>query len=852
VYVGTDCGISLSRDAGVGWLHVRLEPDSAAGELRDVVFDVLALNYTAVVAAGRRGTFFSVDRGRTWTRSTWSGGINQGIRSPSHAFARSPASDQHVFYTDSLRSIAVSTDGGASWQPLDVPDPGTRPSFVRTGSLQGSVYSVYFGSGVRLHRRPFQHAPTGPRAVGGWEVVTLPHNDPTDIAFDGNGAPRLAGSDGGLSKSADGGVSWHMVGAGSGGYNALQLYDVVGQRVLPRVIGRPGDERRIPGRYELFVGTQDNSVWGSRTAGRSWPNSLGAEGYELGVARVQTDPEADWVTGRKCANPCSTFLGREALAREETFPDAPRAVGTPVPFPKRPGHYLQQITGATGMTSAYALTTNYGATWTTVFEIDLAPADLPRIAGPADSPILYLPVRRAGTTAGGIGRVGLLRIEGVYDPGGATVTDADVTGLGSIGLAPYMFDWAEVVAVHPDDPDFLIAADVDPGEARYTKDGGRTWWPLPSLTRAVTGDGAKTFVRDGFPIMSHIAFDDYSGCHVLAGTRDNGIVESNDGGATWRRVRGSSFVWNTSSFHFTPTSTGNGARTPDTLSGSIFVSSFGRGLWRLRTDRSSTCAPLPTGGFEGLIVTDAETRAVRRVAVAGDLELCETCELLAVLGGEMAGVDLDGRRLTGMALTGGVLRRYSSKLEERPATLPVEYRPPAGALAAGFPGPTDRRHPTQPPEVAFAVADSALPALDEPIRAVIVEGDLLRATVRSRRPLRLPSERLPHLIVTSAAAWTAQPALSNGERFVVLGHGFVPPVEGGSMLTVYMDGGVIERNLSVSGAGTFVLESRAPRALGPHPLIFEQRVGQRTDRQWTILRVLPDDEPDPQPDGRSR
>jgi hypothetical protein len=205
-----------------------------------------------------------------------------------------------------------------------------------------------------------------------------------------------------------------------------------------------------------------------------------------------------------------------------------------------------------------------------------------------------------------------------------------------------------------------------------------------------------------------------------------------------------------------------------------------------------------------------------------------------------------------MALTGGVLRRYSSKLEERPATLPVEYRPPAGALAAGVPGPTDRRHPTQPPEVAFAVADSALPALDEPIRAVIVEGDLLRATVRSRRPLRLPSERLPHLIVTSAAAWTAQPALSNGERFVVLGHGFVPPVEGGSMLTVYMDGGVIERNLSVSGAGTFVLESRAPRALGPHPLIFEQRVGQRTDRQWTILRVLPDDEPDPQPDGRSR
>jgi hypothetical protein len=77
--------------------------------------------------------------------------------------------------------------------------------------------------------------------------------------------------------------------------------------------------------------------------------------------------------------------------------------------------------------------------------------------------------------------------------------------------------------------------------------------------------------------VTHISFDPYRDDQILVGTRDAGVICSNDGGNTWGRIRGSERILYVTGFQFQP-------------DGTTIMSSYGRGLWKLRP-RAFTCQP---------------------------------------------------------------------------------------------------------------------------------------------------------------------------------------------------------------------------------------------------------------------
>jgi hypothetical protein len=243
-----------------------------------------------------------------------------------------------------------------------------------------------------------------------------------------------------------------------------------------------------------------------------------------------------------------------------------------------------------------------------------------------------------------------------------------------------------------------------------------------------------------------------------------------------------------------------------------------------------------------LLVTDATSGVIGTESQISDIQFCETCDLIAAIGGEITNVDLDGARIVAIELAGGVLRRFSRFLEERPANTPTLYQPPYGAIGPGFPGtPNGRSQPDQRP-VSIATQEFSRVDRRAPIRALIADGLNLRATVRSKFPVSLSSRFVPRIEIAAAGGTiSAEPVVAGRERFAVHGRGFVPPDDGGSGVTVFLDGSAVTRDAAVRQDGSFALEFVAPSAPGNYVVLAEQHAGSRTDRTWVVLRVLPHD-----------
>jgi hypothetical protein len=78
--------------------------------------------------------------------------------------------------------------------------------------------------------------------------------------------------------------------------------------------------------------------------------------------------------------------------------------------------------------------------------------------------------------------------------------------------------------------------------------------------------------------VTEIAFDPYHPRRILVGTRDSGIACSADNGATWRTIYDSDKILYITGFHFHP-------------SGSVYISSYGRGLWYMEPGAGGSSCP---------------------------------------------------------------------------------------------------------------------------------------------------------------------------------------------------------------------------------------------------------------------
>lgn len=590
VFVAAPCGLLESTDLGATWTtrdHTSIGLVVARPLGTTTVLDVCTTR-----ARHRRST----DGGVTWT------GSNDVVCEPlfPHSMAGSPIERDVLFAILETGEVMESDDGGVTW-PFDLEATSFsegRPLWLRTRqSMDGNPahFDLHFNGRVATCTSTPGAQRCRSNALVPWRQIPgnpLNH-DISGVAFTpGSPCPVLMSADFGVFRAgpatpaAPCGVDagWTQVGKASAGLHALEIYQMTGQLQYPISGGAS-----VSGSTHLYFGTQDNLIWANYDAGTAGWQGFGAEGSYLQVLYENSLlPPADLQL---------TYLelGLTPAAPKRILPTGgggwvapnfawtlatPPGTGTP-PVLIEPHTYVQWSG------SSLYLTTDNAVSFTAI-------ATLP--ANPAD-PMTPLTTTRFGATRVTKTTAGPALYEFVEDGtrnGLALLTQISATptprvmdlrtfgGLNaqgfSSGLTRIMkyghenFLLQPVFAVDPNDYRNLIAAD-EAGNVVQSSDAGRTWLPMIGLTNLVTRGGAIAWI-DIFSRsqVRAIAYDPGNSQHILVGTDQAGIVASANGGVTWSALPGTSVAPAISSFFF------------DDRTGVVYVSTYGRGLWKLTVD----------------------------------------------------------------------------------------------------------------------------------------------------------------------------------------------------------------------------------------------------------------------------
>ena len=566
VYVGTDCGLAVSNDLGATWTHV--VPSTTSPRVLGVV-----AQGGIVDTCGDDGHHRSTDGAASF------GAADTGLPNCTyvHGIAASPLESKVIFATRYVPLPAGCTTaatavfegdinkfGSITWTQIGptVCKGGGRDPWVTTHlSADGDArhFDLFFGSGLNVYRQTCTNTPPagggGTRcSTAGGATVSVDHGDQNALAYGpaGNCAQYLA-SDGGVHMTTDCGATWKIAGSSSNGFHALQLYEVTGQ-VHPA------------GHTDLYIGTQDNNLWASADAGATWPGEICCEGFYLQTPHSYPSDAAP-VTGVACGE-CWNFKAAAHFAGSPSaWPNSPSTFGNP--FLVAPDLYMQYGQPSPPASTLYI--NSPPGSWTPRVTVTQTLADRPWVSGPPLAPTVYEAVTKPG------GKTGLVKITGIKS-GSVTVSRAD-SGLDTIGeycMGQGTFLCVKVFGVDPNDPSHLIAADLGASAMKVSTDGGVNWVIDPVLTNLVTASGALLFVQPDYlrigvwNFQPHvIAFDPADGKRILVGTEAAGIIASTDGGATWRTLPWSSRVTAISAFFF------------DEVHNTVYVSSYGRGLWKI-------------------------------------------------------------------------------------------------------------------------------------------------------------------------------------------------------------------------------------------------------------------------------
>jgi hypothetical protein len=530
------------------------------------------------------------------------------------------------------------------------------------------------------------------------------------------------------------------------------------------------------------------------------------------------------VSGVNCG-PCAIFITGPHLSNYANWPSPPGASGAP--FLIQPGHYIQNSidNDEAVPVNTFRLTTDTGNSWVPIFTISQELRGIPTIVGPPTDPVLYIPVRRPGSTPDGAERIGLVRVSGIY--GTPAVADADGPGLGSLGIFPTQFSWYIVIGADPSRPDDIVVADVESDQIRRSFDGGLTWRIDEALTERVTNAGEFRFhivawpwdvdVTALFPIAQVIGFDPLNSCHILIGTAQNGVIRSTDGGNSWSRIRNTLPITNVSSFYF-PTS------------GSVVVSTYGRGLWRLRVNRGiQPCErpDLPVVALEGPTLRDLDTDIAVPFEGIDRPPICAGCRLIIVRDGQVSGLEFAGQRLTRISITGGSIHELDSKGNALPASIANVYAPRSARL-------TDNAQ--------LMEAIKGMPS----IKGLVIADGVLKGVIAANDELPINVGRTPYIRALSDDMTGGIPRISRDGKVVIFGEGFVPTQTKAKPVTVLIGEEIVARDVAVDAEGRFRLEFELERLPGDYALTVQQHDGVRLLQDRTHIKVIVGDEPEEQ------
>jgi hypothetical protein len=731
-----------------------------------------------------------------------------------HSFAAPWFASDRIFFLahgQKGQKLFASVDGGFTWDPVGQPaHPENREAFVRISkSPDGNedAFDVYMGDGTRVWRDKFSSKNFS--RFASWTEVTTDHKDPSDVAFDAIEfrLPILLASDGGVHRTTNTGASWKLTGGGFGGFNALQINEITGQAVT-------GSKAHL----DLYYSTQDNNIKASSDGGHSWTaGDGGGEGRHLRTAPTSVNHQGTRVTWWQSADSGLPHMYQAAahFQNSRPWPGPPNhseEFAFDTPFLIVEDVYLQPAIDTTVTPTAfnYFLTQSAGGAWQPVFSLTLKPQGPPAFAGFLANPTVYQGVFAPGFTPNG-SHFGLMRVKNLATV--AAVSRADSAGMKGLGSLRTPIARYVVFGADPRNANHLLAPDVVDKQMKFSADGGSIWFSHPALTQAVTDSGRFIFTIGDESLASVIAWDPYHPCTVLVGTTQNGVIQSRDGGRTWKRVAGSEKVTHISSFFFPPT-------------GDIWISSSGRGLWTLGINRNTgddaKRCPFPDpppGGLppDTLIVLDQATGAGRPFRGMQDSLVCPRCSVALVKNGWVTDIQLVGDTIRELAIAGGTVFQLDRTGKEVAVTVPNVYLDGDGRLR-------DR---------AFARGLSA----NRLIRALVLEGKVLRGVITSRDEVPFAPARTP--VVYAHAARNAGDAsgVRSGELVRVTGRGFLPATGSAQPLRIQFDGDVVAQRVPVRADGSFSIDLPMERPRGEVLIWVEQRDGLRVTRERTSIEV---------------
>ena len=591
IYTATSVGIAHSVDHGASWTST----SPFGGYLAT---SVVAQSGSLVLAGTYYGIARSTDAGASWSFVSGSPTV-----ADMHGLARSPVVANTLYAVSTLYTppvppatdgtltmqLFVSEDSGVTWTAI----PGTTTGGDSCGGIGfvkpnvtivrrihppgiDSIYTLWFGDRCQLRSLIAPPIPGTTRYdySGSWMPTTIPHSDTRDLAFTtGNflrsASPLLMANDGGLLSTADGGATWSFTGGGVNGYNALQITEVKGQRI------------DNPRHYDLYYGTQDNDFRATRDFDASWPPSICCEGFFIEMQKhVSTDGDSQ-ITLVSCGA-CANLLRGAQFSNLGTWVNPPVTPMDPVPVAGNPSiigesFHVQGVNDSGGLSKGLAVTQNFGTTWSQYATFPEDRRDIPKLShswlltrfGPRLFwPVQYQAVRTGFDATRNEDIVHLVRLTKNCASATASVYYPAMNGFGSLGINPTMFAWYEVFAVDPSNSSHLIAPDIFNQKIMELHDGGNNWSEIPGLTNAVSDNGRFNFGHSIFPQASAVSFNADNGDMVALGTQANGLFLSEDGAASWAKVPGSERATYITSVEW---------RTAL----DAFVSTYGRGLWRL-------------------------------------------------------------------------------------------------------------------------------------------------------------------------------------------------------------------------------------------------------------------------------
>lgn len=537
-----------------------------------------------------RGVFKSGDAGATWSQ------VGEGIEEPIVLMALSPHAPEALLAANQDGQVYRSLDGAASWQTIGA---GLPPERIRDLAISGPAtywattsngkngtlyrsdgqgwYEVFFPQPPGTETTNILVDPNDPNILYiGLETVQATGFGPQDVAgfrsIDGGytwiplyfGVEELGAritllgigpqtgvlyaSDGGLLASVDGGDTWNRLEPASALAN--------GSRVRQIAID-PNDD------HVLYLSLGSDGIAKSQDGGQNW-RTINQGLNSLNVALIAphpTDPAVLYAASAAGEEVFKSIDYGDSWIRLES-PDAGR-IAEMVVDPNHPDTLYQ--VSASGQ--AYR-SDDGGVTWSIVWS-DLRFSSVQALAvAPLDPNRIYANKRGFG----------LFR----SDDGGASWRS----------LPQANVDHTEALAVHPNNPDFVLSGDSrQPLEEAVTlgrsRDGGETWEPSLVLSDALgitaaafdprldlwfprgkqppdptrlyaasvgprgvlwfsndAGDSWRPLNQDlNFSNVQALAVTPHQPGVVYAATRGGGTWRTRDSGESWQRLPGDPSAW---------------------------------------------------------------------------------------------------------------------------------------------------------------------------------------------------------------------------------------------------------------------------------------------------------------------